>query len=280
MMEAPTTPFFWQKSGANKIVSLKPNRGLGVAFRTGINEALKMKADILVNIDADGQFNGQDIPKLVAPILSGKADMVTCSRFLEKGKKIRMPWIKKFGNSIFTSIVNFLTNQNFTDTQCGFRAYSSEAMLRMVLFGKHTYTQEVFLSLAKSNLAITEVNCDVVGEREGKSKVVGNVFLYGIKALLIIVRAIRDYEPLAFFGSIGAAVLALGVALEFAVFINWVFTSMTAPFTSLISVGGVLIITGFLLLMLAFLADMNGRQREMQKEILYLLKKQEFKKEF
>ncbi len=148
----------------------------------------------------------------------------------------------------------------------------------MVLFGRHTYTQEVFLNLAKSNLSIKEVSLDVVGERDGKSKVVSNVLVYGVKALLIILRAIRDYEPLAFFGSIGAIVVGLGVAIEAFVFVWWLWTSMTTPFTSLISVGGIMILVGFLLFILAFLADMNGRQREMQKEMLYLLRKQELEK--
>ena len=160
------------KAKADRIVRLPSNRGLGVAFRKGIDEAIKMKADAVVNMDADLQFDANDIQKLLQPILKGEADMVTCTRFKDKSMQPQMPLVKKFGNKVFTSVVNFLTQQKFTDTQCGFRAYSREAMLRLNLFGKHTYTQEVFLSLVENDLRIVEVPCRVKGQRQGKSKVV------------------------------------------------------------------------------------------------------------
>ena len=264
--------------GADKVSTHKTNLGLGTTFKLGIEEALRMGADCIVTIDADGQFNAADIPKLLQPILEGKAEMVTCSRFKDPKLVPEMPWIKKFGNGIFTGIVNSLTGKKFTDTQCGFRAYSREAALRLNTFGKHTYTQEVFLNLAANGLAIEEVALAVRGEREhGKSKVVGNVFVYGINALLIIMRAVRDYKPLLFFGGIGAAVFYLGFVIALAIFVRWMFTGMTSPFTSLIAVSGVIMIIGFLLLMLALIADMQGRQRRVQEEILYRLKKEQYK---
>ncbi|MFH1225455.1 MAG: glycosyltransferase family 2 protein [Candidatus Diapherotrites archaeon] len=249
------------------------NRGLGVAFSTGIEKALEMGADVIVNIDADGQFDSADIAKIVQPILRGEAGMVSCSRFLDKGLEPEMPRIKKFGNSVFTWLVNKFTGGNFTDTQCGFRAYSREAAMKMTLFHKYTYTQEVFLGLANSGCRIMEMPFRVKGAREGKSRVVGNVFSYGIRALVIIVRTVRDYKPLEFFASIGAGFLALGLAIGGAVFLHWLSTGMTSPYTSLISVAGMLLLIGFLLVVLALLADMNERQRKMQEEILYRLRK-------
>jgi len=146
-----------QEAKADKIISHRKNLGLGTTFRTGIDEALKMKADIIVNIDADGQFNSKDIPRLVKPIVDGKADVVTCSRFLDKRIIPKMPFIKRLGNNIVTNLINLLTNKRFTDTQCGFRAYSREAALRMTLFGTYTYTQEVFLDLINKGFTIKEV---------------------------------------------------------------------------------------------------------------------------
>ena len=266
-------------AGADRICPHKTNLGLGRAFKTGIDEALKMGADCIITIDADGQFNAADIPKLLEPILDGRAEKVTCSRFKDSRLVPDMPWIKKFGNGIFTGIVNALTGKKFTDTQCGFRAYSKEAALRLNTFGKHTYTQEVFLGLAAAGLAIEEVALPVRGEREhGESKVVSNVFVYGMNALLIIIRAVRDYKPLLFFGGIGAAIFYFGFMIAFAIFVRWLLTGMTSPFTSLIAVSGVIMIIGFLLLMLALIADMQGRQRRVQEEILYRLKKQELEK--
>ena len=267
-----------KKSGADKVVSHNTNKGLGVAFQTGIETALEMNADIAVNIDADGQFNPNDIPRLIKPIIDGKVDMVTCSRFLDKNLEPDMPRIKKFGNAIFTKLVSRLTKQKFTDTQCGFRAYSKEVALRLTLFGVHTYTQEVFLDLATKGMRILEIPCKVKGEREGKSRLVTNVFSYGLKVLLIIIRSFRDYQPLKFFGTIGFGVFFIGFVIGIAMFIRWIFIGIVSPYRSLVNISMLFLIIGFLLLILALIADMFDRHRKLQEEILYRLKKRESEK--
>lgn len=261
------------RANGAEVASHGMNRGLGAAFSTGIGKALEMGADIIVNIDADGQFNSRDIAEIVQPLLRGEADMVSCSRFLDKGSEPEMPWVKKFGNAVFTRIVNALIHGNFTDTQCGFRAYSRDAAMKMTLFHNYTYTQEVFINLANRGCKIAEMPFRVRGQREGKSRVVGNVFSYGIRALVIVVRTVRDYKPLEFFAGIGAGFLALGFAAGGAVFLHWLFTGMTSPYTSIIYVAGLLLILGFLMVVLGLIADMNERQRKMQEELLYLMKK-------
>lgn len=261
------------KAGAEKIVSHHANKGLGIAFRTGMEEALKMGASVIVNIDADGQFNPKDIPKIALPVLRGKADVVICSRFLDKTLEPKMPWMKKFGNFIFTSIISFFTNRKFTDTQCGFRAYSREAALRTMLFGKFTYTQEVLLDLSQKGFRIIEVACRVKGQREGKSRIVSHWWSYGAKALIIIVRALRDYKPLKFFGAIGLAFFALGGISALFLLYRLLEFHKISPYLWVVYLDVVLIILGFLLMILALLADMMDRQRKIQEEILYRLKK-------
>lgn len=263
-----------KESGADKVISHNTNKGLGVAFQTGIETALKTNANIIVNIDADGQFNPNDIPKLIKPIIEGKADMVTCSRFLDKNLVPDMPWIKKFGNSLFTKLVSRLTKQKFTDTQCGFRAYSRDAALRMTLFGIHTYTQEVFLDLATKGMGILEIPCKVKGEREGKSRLVTNVFSYGLKVLLIIIRSFRDYQPLKFFGTIGFGVVFIGFLIGITMFVRWILIGMVSPYKSLVDISVLLLVLGFLLIILALIADMFNRQRLLQEEILYRLRRE------
>jgi len=105
-----------RKAGADYVVRNKQNLGLGRNFKKGIETALKLGADIIVNIDADGQFNPKDIPKLVEPILKEEADMVTCSRFLNPEMTRNMPWTKKWGNKRFTNLISRITKQRFTDT--------------------------------------------------------------------------------------------------------------------------------------------------------------------
>jgi glycosyltransferase involved in cell wall biosynthesis len=263
-------------AGANKIHSHFPNKGLGVNFRLGLEEALKMNADVVVNIDADLQFNPRDIPKIVTPILKGQADVVTATRFKDPKLIPKMPAIKKFGNHFFTKIISLLIGQNFTDTQCGFRAYNKEAMLRANLFGKFTYTQEVFLDLANKGLKIIEVPIKVKGEREGKSKIVKSWYSYGIKSSLIILRTVRDNHPLKFFGSIGFALFALGFVPGIWLFLRWLNTGVTSPYGSLILLSGVLIILGILMIILGLIADMLDRQRKISEEILYAQKKNKY----
>ena len=262
-----------KESGA-LVVSHHGNKGVGKAFQTGIETALKRRADVIVNIDADGQFNPLDIPQLISPILDNKADFVTATRFKD-GKMIgKMPFVKLVGNKIFTALTSMLVGKKFTDTQCGFRAYSREAALRLNLYGTFTYTQEVFLDLANKGMRIMEVPLYVRAERaNGKSRVVKSIPFYVFQALQIMIRAVRDYKPLAFFGVIGGFVFGLGVLIEGILFVRWLITGNISPFRTAVLAAGVVIILGFLLLILALIADMLDRQRRIQEDILYYRKK-------
>lgn len=261
-----------KKAGAI-VYSHSLNKGVGEAFFTGIKQALKMKADVIVNMDADGQFNPLDIPQLIKPILENKADMVTASRFLDKNLVPKMPFFKKIGNRIFTKMISNLTKQKFTDTQCGFRAYSKDAALNLNLFGKFTYTQEAILDLANKGLRIKEVPLKVRGQREkGESKVVKSIFSYGLRAIGIILRTIRDYKPLAFFGIPGAIIFSLGFLSGLFLIIRYILTQTTTPFQSLIVFSATMLILGFLMVFLALIADMLDRIRKNQERILYEVK--------
>ncbi|MDD5638519.1 MAG: glycosyltransferase family 2 protein [Candidatus Pacebacteria bacterium] len=269
-----------RQNGA-KVISHQKNRGLGAAFKTGIDEALKMGADIIVNIDADGQFNPKDIPLLIAPILSGQAQMATATRFKEKALiPANIPPAKLWGNRQFTRLINFLTKQNFTDTQCGFRAYSREAALRLNLFGQFTYTQEVFIDLLEKGMTITEVPLKVTyfKNSQRKSAISGSLLKYGFRALEIILRTFRDYRPLLFFGIPGMAICLPGFILALGSLIYWLILKKTTPVRMYLFTGIVLILFGFLLIFLALVADMFKRMRKNQEEILYQMKKEELEK--
>ena len=261
------------------VVSHVGNKGVGKAFRTGIEVALKRKADIIVNIDADGQFNPEDIPKLITPILNKESDFVTATRFKNGNLIGKMPFIKKLGNKAFTKLTSLLTGQRFTDTQCGFRAYSREAALRLNLYGKFTYTQEVFLDLANKEMKIMEIPLYVKAKRDhGESKVVKSVPKYVFQAMTIIIRSIRDYKPLAFFGTIGMFSLILGLISGGFMIVRYILTGRTSPFQSLLIVAVGLTVLGVLLIILALIADMLDRQRRIQEDLLYLRKKEEYSK--
>jgi glycosyltransferase involved in cell wall biosynthesis len=273
------------------VIDIHGRPGLGTVFRTGFERAMRRGADIIVNIDGDGQFNPGDITQLIAPILDDQADFVTCSRFKNPEFRPTMPAVKYWGNKAVTRIINWVCGgSNFSDVSCGFRAFNREAAYHMTLFGRYTYTQECFIDLFSKGVRIVEVPLRVRGVREhGKSRVASSILKYASNSLPIIIRAMRDIQPLKFFGGIAGILFALGTIVGGFVFGWWVFNTeiverakdgtaigwvhKTAPFTSLITVSGILFVLAFLVGALALLADMMGRHRKISEEMLYLARR-------
>src|SRR5437773_4965023 len=257
------------------VVNVHNRPGLGKVFGTGLERAMRRGADIIVNIDGDGQFDPADIAKLVHPIIEGESDFVTCSRFADPDLWPQMPKVKFYGNRMVTRIINWVCGgTNFTDVSCGFRAFNREAAYRLTLFGRFTYTQECFIDLFSKGLRMAEVPLKVRGVREhGKSRVASSIFKYATNSLPIILRAMRDIQPLKFFGGITMFFFIPGILIGGFVTGWYLAKGKTTPFTSLIPIGGVLITLAFLLGVLALLADMLGRHRKISEELLYLARR-------
>lgn len=253
------------------VVSHGSNRGVGAAFATGIDAALSRGADVIVNMDGDGQFTPSDITELVRPITEQGYGFVTCSRFGNPEYIPVMPGIKKWGNRMMCHLINrIIWNAKFTDVSCGFRAYTRETALRLSLFGSFTYTQESFIDLAAKNIRMTEVPLKVRGVREfGKSRVASNLWKYAFETVPIILRAMRDVRPLKFFGSIGIGFFTIGFALLAFVSVWWLATSHTSPWTSFITIGSANFLLGVVVSILALVADQLGRVRALQSEVLF-----------
>ncbi len=273
------TAEFARQAGA-MVVSVHGRPGLGRVFKAGMERAMRRNADIICNIDGDGQFNSDDIRHLVRPILLDDADFVTCSRFKNPELWPTMPKVKFWGNRVVTRLINWVCGgTNFSDVSCGFRAFSREAAYRLTLFGRYTYTQECFIDLFGKGMRISEVPLAVRGVREhGKSRVAGSVIKYASNSFPIIMRAMRDIQPLKFFGGIGLILLSTGALLGLFVLGYYFYTLFegrprTSPFTSLIVVSGILITLSFLMGVLALLADMMARHRRISEELLYLARK-------
>jgi len=197
-------------AGADKIVSHQRNLGVGAAFMTGIRNAIMMNADIVVTLDADSQFNSNQIPEMIVPILNQQLDLVVGSRFLNQ-VPIGIPKIKLIGNKIFSKIVSWLTSQKFSDSQTGFRAYSKNALLNVSIINDFTYTQEVLIDLKFKGLRIGEVPVSVRYDEKRKSRVVKNVFQYSVRALSIITRTLVFHRPIRAFGILGAILFGGGI---------------------------------------------------------------------
>jgi glycosyltransferase involved in cell wall biosynthesis len=257
-------------SGASKVLTHKHNMGLAQTFRDGLNEAIDMGADIIVNTDADFQYNGTEIPKLIAPVLEGKADIVLGDRQIDQLD--HMPWGNLWGNKLATLVTRWATGVPINDAQTGFRAFSRDAALRMNLTGDYTYTQETIIQAANKNLRIEQIPVEF-RRREGKSRLISSIFRYARSAGITIFRSVGAYHPFIIFSSIGALCILLGLVFGFKVIIHYLTTGLVTPYLPSALLTTVLVIVGCLSILFGILADMIRTQRMLAEEILYRLKK-------
>jgi glycosyltransferase involved in cell wall biosynthesis len=262
------------RAAGARVVSHRTNRGLGRTFRDGIRQALALGADLVVNIDGDGQFNPADIATLVAPIVAGEAHMVTASRFLDRKLVPRMPAIKRWGNRWVARIVWLLSGRRFRDVSCGFRAFSREALLRMNLFGSFTYTQETFLDLIFKGLEIVELPVKVEGVRRyGSSRIASSIPRYAFRSLQIMLRAFISYRPFSFFALLAGLFLAIGASLLGFLLAHYLDSGAFSPHIWAGFVGGSFCFLATGTMVIALVGDMLVRQRLNQEEVLYFLKR-------
>lgn len=261
-----------RSAGANHILSHKKNMGLAKAFKDGLNEALLLGADIIVNTDADFQYNGTEIPKLIEPILQGKADLVIGDRQVDKLD--HMPLGKKWGNKIASWVTRRVTRWPVKDAQTGFRAFSREAALRMNLTGNYTYVQETLIQAANKSLTLVQIPVEF-RKRDGSSRLISNLFNYAHSAGITIARSFRDYNPFLVFSGIGVAVIFIGLLFGSRVLLNYWRTGFVSPYLPSAILTTVLVIVGLLIIIFGLLADMLKTQRVLSEEILYRLKKME-----
>jgi len=260
------------------VITHDKNKGVGTSFNTGMRKALELDPDIMINIDADGQFNPKDIIKLIEPIILRKADFVTASRFMRSDRYPKMRRIKFMGNKVMSFFISKISGQKFYDVSCGFRAYSKDALLKLNLFGEFTYTQETFLNLAVKNVSIMEIPIEVRGIREhGKSKVATNLFKYGYQTLKVILKTIRDYWPLKLFSVISFSSFMVGFVLGAFLIIHYLMTGRFSPHKWAGFSAGFFIILSLGTLAIGFILDMFARMRLNQEEMLYYLKRIFFK---
>ncbi len=268
------------KQAGATVVSHSHNRGVGAAFNTGLIKALELGADIMVNIDADGQFAPSDIPVLIEPIITGKADFVSGDRFSnQNGHLIRpdyMSKLKYWGNKQMSKLISLLTQKQFADVSCGFRAYSREAMLRMNLTRSFTYTQESFIDLANKDVAIKLIPVKVKYFEGRKSRVAGNLFKYMYRTINIIFRAYRDYRPLRFFTWLGLGPFIVGLGFGLFSLVHYISTKSITPYKSFAILGIYLVTMGVVFWIVGLLADMFVRIRLYQEQLLYFEKKRRY----
>lgn len=253
------------------------NQGVGKSFHDGLDYCLENNADIMVNIDADLQYDPADIAKLIQPIVDGKADFVTADRFTTAAGKAPKPEhmssIKFWGNQRMNKLVNSLAGTKLGDCSSGFRAISREAMLNLNLSGKYTYTHETIIDLAFKGLRLTSVPIPVKYYPERKSKVAGNLFSYTSRALRIIFKSFKDYKPFYFFSLLALIPGLLGLAGLVFLLVHYILVGAFTPYKFVGLTSIYLISLAIILLIVGFLADILVGIRMTAEKQLYLQKK-------
>lgn len=258
---------------------LKNNRniGYGASFGKALQYSVDNGFDLMVSIDGDGQFDPEDIPKLVEPIIKDEADLVTASRFINKDYYPKMPLSKFWGNKLMSFLISRLVGKKFYDVSCGFRAYSQKTLLSLNLHGKFTFSQETFISLSFKDFKIMEIPIRVKYFPKRVSKISSNLFRYGANALKIIIETYRDYKPFVFFSYISLFFFIISIFFGSILLHTYITLGSFHPNIWSGFVGGTFLFIAVTFFIVGISADIIKRIRVNQEEILYLLKRNSLK---
>ena len=260
-----------RKAGATHVVQLKSHRGLSSAFLAGINAALRLGADVIVNTDADNQYAGADIPKLIAPIVRGSADVVIGDR--EVAKSPHMSALKRLLQRLGSRTVGLASGIRVGDVTSGFRAFSREAAMQINVFNPFTYTLETIIQAGNRNLGVQSVPVRTNAPTR-PSRLYRGLGTYLRKSIATIFRIYTIYKPLKTFFTIGALLMLAGSALG--IRFLWAFThgDRGGHIQSLI-LAAVFLIVGFQTMLIALIADLISVNRRLSEEVLVRMKRME-----
>jgi glycosyltransferase involved in cell wall biosynthesis len=251
--------------GVDHIVRLRRNKGLAAAFQAGIDACLKAGADFIVNTDADNQYAGAEIPRLIAPLLRGEADIVIGDRNIAELR--HMSWRKRKLQRLGSWVVRQVSNTSVPDTTSGFRAYTRDAALRMTIVSEFSYTLESIIQAGKKRMAIAHVPI-TVNPRTRESRLFDSVFSYIKRSGATIVRIYAMYEPLKVFTYLGLTILGVGL-LGLGRFIYYYFESQAFRHIASLIASALLMIVGFIVLVIGLLADVISGNRKLLEDLLY-----------
>ena len=261
-----------QKFGVDHILRFTQRKGLVHAFKAGVDECLRLDADIIVNTDGDNQYNAADIEKLVKPVLTGEADIVIGDRNVNSIK--HFSWIKKRLQGLGSWVVRKLSGTNVIDTTSGFRAYSREAALQMNIVSSYTYTLESIIQSGNKQLLIKSVPIRT-NQKTRESRLFRSIPHYISKSILTIIRVFIFYYPLKSFFYIGGTLFSLGIITGLVyLFLQFYYLPHANNLATLI-LCAILLIMGFFLFMMGLLADLIGCNRKLIEDMIVRIKRLE-----
>jgi glycosyltransferase involved in cell wall biosynthesis len=259
-----------KQTGADRVVRLPQKTGLANAFVTGLENALQMGADIIVNTDGDNQYPGREIPKLIDPVLKGRADLAIAERGLaELPGYSRFKLVLQRLGSWFTGL---LAGVEIKDAPSGFRALSREAALKLNVYGKYTYTIETLIEAGRSNMRLAWVPVPVNPQPGRQSRLYANIGQYLARSVEAMVRTYSRYEPLRVFLTIGGLVFASGFGIG-AWFLYFFFTAGGKGHVQILILAAVLMIIGFQVILIGLVADLISGNRKLLEELIQRMRK-------
>jgi len=258
-------------NGVDHVLQFQTHKGLAQAFAAGLDYALRLGADIIVNTDADNQYKGSGIPNLIKPVLEGRADMVIGCRPIEHVKQFSI--LKKLLQRFGSSVVSGLAQVKIPDVTSGFRAYNREAAIRLNVLSEFTYTLETVMQVGTEKMAVACVDVEV-NAVERPSRLFAGIPDYLKRQSASFLRIYSMFKPLKVFVSLGAFIFALGLLLGLRFLWLWLLGNSIGHVQSLI-LTATLLIMGFQICLIGLVADLISANRRLLQDVLYRTKKLE-----
>lgn len=252
-----------KENGVDHIVNFPRNKGLARAFIAGIEECIKQDADIIVNTDADNQYNAEDIPKLIQPILCHNADMVVGTRPISKTQ--HFSFIKKLLQKLGSFVVRVLSKTNVEDAPCGFRAISRNFAKQINVFNEFTYTMETIIQAGQKSFHVVSVPIRT-NKQLRKSRLFKGVFSYLRQSAIVIIRIFITYKPLKFFLYSGILSFSFGFIIGLRFLYNYLYMSGGGQIQSLI-LAALLLGSGLFLSIIGLVADLISVNRKLLEKL-------------
>ncbi len=256
--------------GVHHIVRFAQNRGLANAFAAGLEAALRLGADLIVNTDADNQYRGDDIPRLIEPIMTGRAELVIGDRGVTTLPAFSP--LKRVLQGLGSWVVGQASGAPTPDATSGFRAFSREAALRTLVLSNYSYTLETLIQAGARRFSVTYVPVRT-NPQTRPSRLMRNLTHYLTHSTATIIRAYTTYRPLRVFLAIGAVLIAGGVILSIRYL--WFYLQGDAGHTQSVILATMLLILGFQVGLFGLIADLIGFNRKILEELLYHLRQLE-----
>ncbi len=252
-----------KKWGVHYVVNFKQNKGLAKGFMAGIDACLRNGADIIVNTDADNQYNGEDIEKLVRPIIDGKYDIVIGERPIDQTEHFSP--LKKKLQHLGSWVVRKASKSDIPDAPSGFRAYSREAAMQLNVTNEYTYTLETIVQAGRNKIPMGSVPIRTNGELR-PSRLFSSMFGYVKKSMLTIMRAYIMYKPLKFFTVLALIPFLIGVGIGVRFLIFFAMGEGSGHVQSLI-LSSTLLLLGFVTFIIGLQADIIAANRKLLEDI-------------